>query len=172
MNVGQSVVSALKLVDELLVVDSEQVHDGGIQVVNVHGVLRNVVAVVIRCPKREAFLDSGSGQKYGEATGMVIPAVIGSGKFALRINRSSKLTTPNDQGVFKQAALTQVGDQGGCRLVRVATLPLDRIGKASMVIPAHVKELDATNIAFSHPSCEQTIGRVGTGLPDIRSIAF
>ena len=101
VNVGQSVVSALKLIDELLVVDSEQVHDGGIQVVNVHGVLRNVVAVVIRCPKREAFLDSGSGQKYGEATGMVIPAVIGSSKFALRINRSSKLTTPNDQGVFK-----------------------------------------------------------------------
>ena len=68
---------------QFLVVDSEQMHNGRVQVVNVHGVLRDVVAVIIRRPEGEAFLDPCPCQKYGEATGMVVSPVICSGKLAL-----------------------------------------------------------------------------------------
>ena len=48
VDIGEAIISALKLVGELLVVDSKQVHDGGIQVMDVNGVLCNIITVVIR----------------------------------------------------------------------------------------------------------------------------
>jgi len=51
VDIGQSVVPALKFVGELLMIDSKQMHDGGIQIMDVDGILGNVVTVVIRGPQ-------------------------------------------------------------------------------------------------------------------------
>jgi len=42
---------------------------------------------------------------------MVIPSIVVRRKISLAINRSSKLTTPDRQGIVEQAAILEVGDQ-------------------------------------------------------------
>ena len=43
VDVRQAVVATLKTIGELLVIDPQQVHDGGVQIVRVNGILRYVV---------------------------------------------------------------------------------------------------------------------------------
>ena len=126
-----------------------------------HGVLRNVVAIVIRRTQGEAFLDPCPSQEDGEASGVMVTTVVGCSQFTLRINRSSELATPDDEGILEQASLAQVGDQRGGGLIGVAALSLDRIWQAAMMIPTHVEELDAANIPFRHAASQQAIGGVG-----------
>ena len=101
MYIREPVISSLKPVSELLVINPEQMHDGGVKIMHMHGVLRDVIAVVIRCSQRESLLNPRTRQKDGEATGVVIPSVIGRSQLALRVNRPAELPAPNDQGILK-----------------------------------------------------------------------
>ena len=58
----------------------------------------------------EALLDAGAGQEHRVA-GDVVVAAIG----ALRRRHAAELAAEQDQRVFQQAALFQVGEQGGGR---------------------------------------------------------
>ena len=48
MNISQTVVPSLKTVRQAFMVDSQAVQNGGVEVVNVDGILGDVVAVVVR----------------------------------------------------------------------------------------------------------------------------
>ena len=62
VHVGQAVVAALELVRQLLVVDAEQVQDRRLEVVDVDGVLGDVVAEVVGRAVGDARLDAAAGQ--------------------------------------------------------------------------------------------------------------
>ena len=47
VDIGQAEVAALVLVGELLMINPELVEQGGVEVVHVHGILDDIVAVVI-----------------------------------------------------------------------------------------------------------------------------
>ncbi len=55
-------------------------------------------------------------------------------------------------------------------LVRVPALAADRVGQAAVMVPAHVKELDAADIAFGQAPREQAVGRVAAGAFDVGSV--
>ena len=46
-DIGEAVAAALEFVGEAFVIDAEEVEDGRVQVVDVHGVFRDVVAVIV-----------------------------------------------------------------------------------------------------------------------------
>ena len=58
------------------VVDAQAVQDRGVQVVDVDGVLDDVVAVVVGLAVGDAGLDAAAGQPDREAARMVVAAVI------------------------------------------------------------------------------------------------
>ena len=78
------------------------------EVVDVHLVLSDVVAKFIRSAEGDAGLSAAAGHPHGEAVRMVV----GSPGFITYLidGRATKLSTPDDEGVFEQAALFEVGD--------------------------------------------------------------
>ena len=66
-DVGQAVVPALELVGQPGVVDAQAVQQGGVQIVHMHPVADDVVAVVVGLAKGHAASDSGAGQPDGVA---------------------------------------------------------------------------------------------------------
>ena len=61
VDVGQPEVAALVLVGEALMVDSKQVHDGGVKVVHMDAILGDVVGVFVGMSMRTTWLGSTSG---------------------------------------------------------------------------------------------------------------
>ena len=65
----------------------------------------------------EAALDAGTGKPGGEATPVVIAAVVVLGQLALRVDRAAEFATPDDKRVVEHTPLLQVFDQRGSWLV-------------------------------------------------------
>lgn len=105
MDVRQAVVTSLEPIGEPLVIYPHQVHDGGIQVMNVHAVSNDVVAVVVRLPVGAALLYSCPGEEEAEAAGMVIAPVVRLRQRSLAVNRATKFATPDDKSIIQEPTL-------------------------------------------------------------------
>src|SRR6185369_2590642 len=110
-------VAALELVRQACVVNAEAVQNGRLQIVHMHRVIGDVIAVVIGLAHRDAGLDAATGEPYREAARMVVAAVICGCEASLAIDRSPELTAPNHQRVLKQAALFEIENQRGGGLI-------------------------------------------------------
>ena len=149
-------------------VDAQLVQYGRVQVMHMHRVPNDVVALVIGLTMHQAGFHSSPGEHVTEATRMMIaPAVFLRG---LLVDCSTKLTSPDDQRLVEQASLPQVGDQAGRRVIGVAALPGHVAREVGVMIPAHVKQLDKPHIALSQPPGQQAVRREGTRLFHVRSV--
>ena len=104
------------------VVNAQLVQDRRIQITDVHGVVRNVVAEVIRLAVGDATLYAATCHPNGEATRVVVATVVGLGEFALAVNRTPEFTTPNDQCIIQQATLLEVCNECEGGLIDVPAL--------------------------------------------------
>src|SRR5207244_2777245 len=75
-NICQAKVAAGVAVGELLVVQAEQVQDGGVQIVHVNLIFDGVIAVVIRSAILHTGLNPAAGHPHGEAMGVMIAPVV------------------------------------------------------------------------------------------------
>src|SRR5215831_751554 len=96
VNVCQTEMAALKLESKLGVIDSEAMENCGMQVVNMNGVLGNVVTILVRLTIGDTRFDSGPCHPQSETARMVIPAVVVSGHLPLTVNGAAEFTSPND----------------------------------------------------------------------------
>ena len=95
-DVGQAVIASLESVGELFVIDSHQVQNRGVQIVDMYGILCRVVAEVIRLTDRRTASDTATSHPNGE--GILVMVTPGSiGKIALQHRRSTELSTENDE---------------------------------------------------------------------------
>lgn len=185
VNVGETVLAALKFVGELGVVDAELVEEGGVKVVDVDGFLvvlggvgldgssifvDEVVAEVIGLAEGGAGLDAAAGGPEGEAAGMVVATVVLAGELALAVRSSSEFTTPDDERVVEESSHFEVLDEGGGGLVGVVALAGELFGKGEMLVPAHVVELHEADIALGEAACHEAIVGVSAALFDLGSI--
>ena len=69
-------MSALKLERELRVIDTKQMQDRGVQVMNMHRIARDVVTEVVGLTDAYTGLDSCTCQPNREATRMMVATVI------------------------------------------------------------------------------------------------
>ena len=76
-------MASLKLESQFLVIYAEQVKHSRVQVVHADWILGDVVTEVISFSVAESLFDTCSRHPDGEATGMVISAVVGGCEFAL-----------------------------------------------------------------------------------------
>ena len=73
-HVSQPELAPLKFVSELGMIQTHQVQDRRVQVVNVHWVFSHVVPQLIRLAEGEARFDASSGEPHGKSSWMVIAA--------------------------------------------------------------------------------------------------
>ena len=96
------------VIGELEAVESHQVQDAGVDVVDVGPLFDGIQAQFIGCTDGLTTLDSASGHPHGESGRVVIAAIS-----LLAHRRATKLAAPHHQGLVEQSAASQIGQQGG-----------------------------------------------------------
>ena len=76
VNIGQAITAALEFVGETLVIDAEQVHDRGLQVMDVQAVRGDVVAELAGFPVNGSGFDSAACHPDAETARMMVAAKV------------------------------------------------------------------------------------------------
>ena len=122
LDAGQLGLKALEVVGEPLVVDAEQVQERGLEVSDVHRVFNNVVGELVGFAMDDAALDAAARHPEAEAARVMVAAVVGRSELALGVDRSPELAAPEDEGVFEEASLFEILDEGKGGAVDVSRL--------------------------------------------------
>jgi len=171
VDVGEAEIAALEPVGESLVVDAEEVEDGGLEVVHVDGVTDDVHAEVIGFSEGEAGSDAASGHPDCEGVRVMIASPAGAVvEVSLDEGGSPEFTAPDDEGIVEQAASFEVEDEGSGGLVRVAALAVEFGGDRVVLVPSGVHELDAADTAFDEASGHEAVVGEGAWGADIGSV--
>ncbi len=168
MHVGESAFYAVVVKAEALVVEAEQVQDGGVEVVNRGDVFHRLVAELVGRAVAEAVLHAGSGEPRGEAGGVVIATARAS---SLESGHAAELGAPDDERVVEQTALLEVSEERGGRLVHDFPVLRVLLGEHSVSVPiAHafaaslvgtIEELHKTHALLHEPTREDAVAGVG-----------
>ena len=100
---------------------------------------------------------------------MIATVVVGC-EFALAVDRPSKFTAPDHQGVIQHATLFEVEEQGRCCLVGVSALVLDSLWRVSVGIPTTMIELNEPNTSFGQSTREETVIRILADLSGLGAV--
>src|SRR6266851_608731 len=111
-DVSQAEIAAGVTIGELLVIESQQVQDGGVHIVNMHAILDGVVAEFIGCAIYKPGLHASARHPHRVAVRIVIPAVA-----KLRPRRAPELPRPDYERILEQTSGLQVLQQPGDRLI-------------------------------------------------------
>ena len=161
VDIGEPEVAALVAVGEPLVLDAHEVHERGVEVVHMHRLVDDVVAVVVGFSVGDAGLRAAAGEPHGEATRMVVAAVIVLCKDALAVGGAAEFSAPDDERVVEHAEAFEVLDERGLRLVGILALPAELGGKIEMLVPAAVVELHKPNVALGEAAGHEAVVGVG-----------
>ena len=82
--------------------------DGGLQVVDVHGIFGDVDAVVVGLAIGHAAAHAAAGHPVGETVRVMVAAVNLLSQFALAVDRAAELAAPDDECVVEHTALLEV----------------------------------------------------------------
>ena len=120
--------------------------------------------------------DAASGKSNAEDTRPVVASV-----GFVDLGRPSKFGRHHNQGTVKQAALIQVGDQGGERLVQFRTLFLESRLDVGVMVPATISKGNETHARFHKAPGEQhtltcgiaaiLVAQLGVFLVDVESLS-
>src|SRR5262249_33925221 len=121
MDVGEPVIAPLEAERQPGVSDAEAMQERGVEIVNVHRVLDDVVTIIVGGAVAHAGLKAAARNPHREAAAMVVAAVIRRRELALAVHGSAKFTAPDDERVVEQAALLEVLDKRRGWLIHVET---------------------------------------------------
>ena len=100
VDVGQPEVAAGVFVGQRLVIESQQMEDRRVQIVEVHAVFHRGNAVLVGRAIGRATLHASAGHPEGESGGVVVAPVR-----LLDVRRAAELATPNNQRLLEQTSL-------------------------------------------------------------------
>lgn len=154
MHVGQPALNAVVVEAESLVVESHEVEQGGIEVINGGGIDRGFKSKLIALAVAETFPNAGTCHEAGKRIGIVVAAR----SVGLEERHTTKLGAPNYQRVIQQTPPFQVVYQCGCRLVHDFRLHGVCVSDIAVRVPvgdtiasrriASVKELNHAHALF------------------------
>jgi len=99
VDVGEAMVAAAVTVGQALVVESEAVEEGGVEIVDVDRVLHGLAPEIVGLPMDQASADAASGHPDGETLMVVVAAVV-----LAAVGGASEFASPEHEGVFEQPA--------------------------------------------------------------------
>src|SRR3954447_15306360 len=170
VHIREAEPAPLEFVSQPFVVHPEEMEHGGVEVMHVHAVLHDVVTVLARLAVHGAGLCAAARHPKAEAARMMIPAVVGFGKLALRIVRAAKLAAPDHESIVEQPALLQVRHEGGAGLIGFPALVFDAAREATMLVPALMIKLDELHAAFSQTAGQKAVAGKGAWLLRVRAV--
>jgi hypothetical protein len=106
------------------VVETQQVQDRGVQVVDVDRILHSAEAELVGGAVDLSALDAAAGHPDREAVGVVIASVdLPALRIQLDRGRAPELATPENQRLVEEAALRQILEERAYGLVALAGKP-------------------------------------------------
>ena len=106
MDVRETMIAAAETEGESFVVETEQMQDRGVKVVDLDGVVDGLVAVVIGGSVGHSALDATPGQPEAEAERIVVASVASLGE-----GSAAEFAGPNDQCFPEQSARLEIGEE-------------------------------------------------------------
>ena len=168
MDIGKAAFEAIVVIGQAFVIETEEVEDGGVEVVDGGDVFSGFVAEVVSGSVGVRGFDSGSHEPGGEAVGIVVSA---GGTF-LESGHAAKLGGPDDEGVFEETSAFHILEEGGTGLVEngavFAVLCFDLFVSVPIAdtfapgLVGTVEELDKANAFFEKTAGQDTVfGKAG-----------
>ena len=105
-----------------------------------------------------------------KAARMMVAAIIGRREAALAVNGAAEFAAPDHQRVVQHAALFQVLDQRGGRLIGFLAALRQILRQLAVVVPVAMEKLDEAHAALGQPPRQQAIRREGARLFRIRPV--
>ncbi len=162
VDIGEAEVAALGAEGEALVVEAEAVEEGGLDIVDVDGVLDDIVAEFVGGAVDGAGLNAAAGHPHGEGFGVVVAAAgAAEGGVAFDHGGAAEFAAPDDEGFVEEAALFEVGDEGGAGAVGGAAEFAVVAGDVAVGVPAFVEDIDEADAAFDHAAGEEAAAGEG-----------
>lgn len=121
-------------------------------VVDMHLVFYGFVSKLVSFAVVHAPLNASARHPHAEALVVVIPSVV-----ALSVRGASKLSAPDDQGVFEHISLFEVLEKSGDGLIRCSAITLKGSLQVAMVIPTSIADLDKAHSCLGETASEQTL---------------
>lgn len=146
MDIGEAEVASGIAVGELLVIESHEVQDGRVKVVDVHAFVDGGEAEVVAGAVHATAFHAASGEPDGEA---VIVVVASLGTFGGR--GSAELAAPKDEGVIEEPAFLEIAKEHGDRLIGLLREGA-MVGDVVVIVPglsASGEHLDHADTAFN-----------------------
>jgi len=110
-DVGEPVVASLEAIGELEVIESEEVEQGGMEIIDVDGVLGDIPSDLVGLTDDLAPLDTASREENSEGEGVVIATgvvIFGIGAAIFPKRSSTEFSGEDDEGRIEEAALFEV----------------------------------------------------------------
>src|SRR3954452_16990024 len=173
VHIRKAKVAARVTVRQLLVVETQQVQEGGVQVVDVDGILHGTEAELVGGAVDLSALDAAAGHPDREAVRVVIASVdLPALRIQLDRGRAPELATPENQRLVEEAALRQILEERADGPVALASEPAMLTLDIAVAVPRlhrAVPDLDKANPLLDEPPSNQRLSavqRVPVHLPD------
>ena len=114
MHVRQSPFDTIVVIAKTLVIQSQQMQNRGMQVINRGDLFHGTMAKIISRPVTERRLNSCTSQSGREAGRIVVPTT----GTLLESGHPSKFCAPHNQRILQQTSLFEVAEQSRCRLIK------------------------------------------------------
>src|SRR5437762_10124401 len=117
-NVGEAEIAALEAIGQFGVIESEEMQECGVKVVNVDLVFDDVESEFVGLAEADAGFETATGHPHSKGLRMMVAAKLATDvRVALDHRCASKLAAPEDDGVVQEAALLEIFDEGGGALI-------------------------------------------------------
>src|SRR5262245_4504441 len=145
----------------------------GVEVVDVHRILDDVVTVVVGGAVRDARLEPAPRRPERKTTAMMIAAVIGCRQRALAVHGAAELASPDDERVVEQAALLEILDERRGRLIDVEALAANLPRQIAVLVPAAMHELNEADAALDHAARQEAVaGKAAVVVVSVDAVHF
>src|SRR5688572_29522027 len=101
MDVGQPKIAALESVDQPFMVDTQAVQQSRVQIVNMNGLVDDVVAEVIGIAVNYASLYASTSEPHREIPRVMVTPIVVLRQRSLAVHGAAELSTPNHERIFE-----------------------------------------------------------------------
>lgn len=101
VHIGQADISSLVRMDQPLVIDSQEVQDGRIEIMNVDRIASDVVGEVVGFTMHMPLFDPATCEEHAEAARVMVAAIVLLGEPTLTVDGPAELSTPDHQRVIE-----------------------------------------------------------------------
>src|SRR5690349_8741523 len=117
-----------------------------------------MLTVLVRSAVREARFDAGAGQPHRIARDVVIAAILTLGS-----RQPAELAAEQHERFVKQAALFEIGQERGRRLIGRGRLIDQTLVQVVVMIPAWLADLDESHAGLAQPPGHEALPREAAG---------